>query len=72
MSINDLFKGLKSLEDLGRENYQFSREMKNGFIKFKSTIDESYIVAEKIKRAKKEKHIYNVLTRYYNDKELKS
>jgi len=69
MGIEELFKGLKSLEDLGRHDYHFNHEMKNGFIKFKSSKDNSYLVCERIRRCKREKKIYNVLTRYYNDKE---
>jgi hypothetical protein len=63
MSINDLFSGLKSLEDLGRENYSFSSRAKYGFLRFRSTVDNSFLVVEEIRRYDSSKFRYNVLCR---------
>jgi len=62
VSIEDLFKDLKSLEDLGRENFSYHGKLTNGLVKFRSLKDkEVYLVAEIVMYHNR--RMYNVVSK---------
>lgn len=61
MSINNLFDGLKTLDEIKDEDYTLDRRMNEGLYRYKRKSDDSYIIIEDTKVHSERR--YNVITR---------